>query len=212
MRYKKAEKLSSLLKELYPKVETPLNHSNAFELLIAVVMSAQTLDETINKVTPAIFKKYPTPEKLASADVEEIQQMIKKVNYYKTKGKHLVQLSKKLVEEFNSKVPHEMDKLTTLPGVGRKTANVIINEWFVPKGIIEPQGFVVDTHVLRVSKAFGLTEHSDPVKVEKDLMQIFPKEEWREMSLRLIFFGRYILKSRNPEINKYPRFKKLLAK
>ncbi|BCX13900.1 MAG: hypothetical protein KatS3mg085_432 [Candidatus Dojkabacteria bacterium] len=159
----KAKKVNALLKKEYPIVKTPLHHKNAWELLIAVILSAQTLDETVNKVTPRLFKLYNSCYELAGANLAEVEEVIKGVNYYKTKAKNIIKTSQKLVENFDGKVPNKIEELTTLPGVGRKTANVIINEWFCRHDQkVLPQGFVVDTHVARVSKRLGFTKHSDP--------------------------------------------------
>lgn len=222
--------ISQLLKEDYPVVVTPLKHESAFQLLAATLISAQTLDETVNQVTPLLFARFPDPESLASASWEEVDQIIMKVNYHKTKARNLIKMAQKIVSEFLGQVPCEIEKLITLPGVGRKTANVLISEWFAkplntrgnrfgvkqsfqkhvneafvnPKNFKKgdekeclPQGFVVDTHVARVSKRLGLTFNEDPVKIEKDLMNIFPRNEWPEISLRMIFHGRYRCKAKS---------------
>jgi len=200
----KVAKIDELLKRDYPVVETPLDHTNAFTLLVSVALSAQTLDTTVNKVTPALWQKYPTAKDLANADVKEVEQIIKLVNFYKNKSRNIIALSQMLLSNFNGVVPYKMEDLITLPGVGRKTANVVINEWFskgkqpgVPK--IEPVGFVVDTHVKRVAKRLGLTKNDDPVDVEQDLMKLFPQNEWDDTSLRMIFHGRYMCTARNPK-------------
>lgn len=221
----KAGVISEILKLEYPEVSTPLHHSNAFELLVSVMLSAQTLDSYVNKVTPKLFEKYPNVDSLANANTSDIEKIIQGVNYYKTKAKHLVQMAQMLLEKFGGAVPSRMEELTTLPGVGRKTANVVINEWWVssasfseappsappppsllPKGEgrILPEGFVVDTHVKRVAKRLGLTSEEDPLKIEQDLMKIFPREEWPDMSLRLIFHGRYRCKAKNPKCKDDP--------
>lgn len=190
--YDKAKVVKELLENEYPKVETPLNHVNAWELLIAVILSAQTLDETVNKITPRLFDKYPNCKALSQAKLADVENIIRGVNYYRNKAQNIISASQKIISDFNSEVPSTIEELTTLPGVGRKTANVIINEWFCrhdPNFL--PQGFVVDTHVARVSKRLGFTKHSDPIKIEQDLMKIFDQKDWAEMSLRLIFHGRY---------------------
>jgi endonuclease-3 len=195
-------KILNKLKEEYPEVNTPLTHKNAFELLVATMMSAQTLDTTVNKVTPLLFSKYDSPEKFAEADPLEIEKIIRIVNYHKTKSRNIVKMSQKLLEEFNGKVPLTIEDLTTLPGVGRKTANVVISDWFVRKEGRETEGIVVDTHVIRTSNRLGFTKNKTAVKVEQDLMKLFPKEEWNDISLRLIFHGRFRCKARNPECYK----------
>lgn len=195
----KALIVNSLLKKEFVAVSTPLTHSNAFNLLVAVVLSAQTLDNTVNKVTPRLFLRYPTPLDLANANVEDVMSLIKIVNYYKTKSKNIILLAKSLVENFNSQVPSTIKDLITLPGVGRKTANVVINEWFTKADKSKlPEGFVVDTHVKRVAYRIGLTNNSDPLKVEQDIIKILPQKEWDDFALRLIFHGRKTCKSQNP--------------
>ncbi|GAB4285674.1 MAG: hypothetical protein Kow0081_3610 [Candidatus Dojkabacteria bacterium] len=202
----KAKLIGEMLKEDYPFVETPLIHKNEFELLIAATLSPQTKDETTNLVTPVLFTKYPDVEALAKAKPEDIEKIIKPINYYKTKAKRITALSKMLIKDFKGKVPLKMDDLVKLPGVGRKVANVVINEWFVyraeKKGLaddVQPEGIVVDTHVLRVARRLGLTKNTDPRKVELDLMRLFPKSEWRKVSLRMIYHGREWSQAKNPK-------------
>lgn len=197
-------KIDELLKRDFPTVETPLDHTSAFTLLVAVALSAQTLDTTVNRVTPALWHKYPTMQDLANASVNDVEEIIRLVNFYRNKSRNIVALSQMLISNFNSAVPYKMEELITLPGIGRKTANVVINEWFgkgkqlgVPK--VEPVGFVVDTHVKRVANRLGLTKHSDPVDVEQDLMKLFPRNEWDDTSLRMIFHGRFMCTARNPK-------------
>lgn len=194
--------ITKKLKEEYPTVETPLNHKNAFELLVATVLSAQTLDTTVNKISPKFFEKYPTPKLLAQADERNIERLLLGVNYYKTKARNIIKLAQMLIAEYGSEVPATMEELDKLPGVGRKTANVVLAEWFYKHAGNLPVGFVVDTHVIRVSNRLGLTTQKEPEKVEQDLMKLFPREEWSEMALRLVFHGRYMCKARNPECYK----------
>lgn len=219
-RNERAKIVLQQLKKEYPTVETPLNHSNVFELLVATILSPQTPDETTNKVTPELFQSYPTPLDLSKAGERQILDLIRRVNYNKTKSKNLINAAGILVSDFESNVPHELENLTKLPGVGRKVANVVISEWYakrpnpgdtrsdefntVPRGSILPEGFVVDTHVLRVSKMMGLTDSTDPKKVEQDLMQLFPREEWNDMSLRFIFHGREWNQAKNPKYAEHP--------
>lgn len=186
------------LKREFPEVKTPLEHNSAFQLLVATILSPQTLDSTTNKVTPALFKKYSNPKLLANANLNELEKEIRIVNYYKTKAKNLKKMAQILLQKFKGVVPSNLNNLIELPGVGRKVANVIISEWFSKKDNINPQGFVVDTHVKRVAYRLGLTRESDPYKVEKDLNRKFPKNEWVDLSLRLIFHGRKTCKSKNP--------------
>lgn len=191
---KKAELISKLLKEEFPVVEIPLNHKNAFELLIATILSAQTTDAGVNKVTPELFAKYPTPKDLAEADLEDLKRILRSIGFYNTKANNIKKTAQKLLDNFNGEVPNTLADLITLHGVARKVATVVLWQWF---GINE--GFTVDTHVLRLSKWFGLSEHKDPVKVERDLMQLFHQDEWGITSLRLILLGRKTLTARSPK-------------
>jgi len=202
----KVKIITNKLKEEYPTVETPLHHKNTFELLIATMLSAQTLDATVNKVTPTLFEKYSTPKALSKANVKDIEKIIYLVNFNKTKSRNIIKTSQMLIDNFNSNVPGTIEELITFPGVGRKTANVVIGQAFK-----NPEGFVVDTHVGRVSRRLGLTKNTDAVKVEYDLMKLFPQPEWDDMSLRLIFHGRYRCKSRNPECYKDPFWSKICS-
>lgn len=199
----KAKLIENLLKKDFPNVETPLNHKDVFTLLVAVVLSAQTLDASVNKVTPFLWAKYPTIQDLSKAETLEVADILSGINYRFTKARNIINLSKAILEKFNGKVPYTIEELTTLPGVGRKTANVVINQWFAKgkaKGIfVLPQGFVVDTHVKRVAKRLGLTKHTEPEKVEIDLMKLFKQEEWDDIGLRMIYHGRTMCTARNPK-------------
>lgn len=210
----RAAKIDELLKRDYPFVETPLLHRDAFTLVVAVALSAQTLDATVNKVTPALWTKYPTIKDLANADVNEVESIIKLVNFYKNKSKNIIALSKRILNEYNGKVPNTIEELITLPGVGRKTANVVINQWYAKgkeKGIpaILPEGFVVDTHVKRVSKRLGLTNHTDPVDVEQDLMKLFAQAEWDDVALRMVYHGRAMCTAKNPKCYSDPEWSQI---
>lgn len=212
----KAKIVLEQLKKEYPFVETPLNHQNAFELFIATILSPQTPDDTTNKVTPKLFQKYPTPLELAAADYEDVLEIIKPINYNRTKTGRIIGAADMLHYDFHAKVPYQMEDLLKFPGVGRKVANVLISEWYakrpnpgdkrsneynsIERGSILPEGFVVDTHVLRVSRMLGFTKSKDPAKVEVDLMQVFPREEWSDLSLRFIFHGREVNTAKNPKI------------
>lgn len=197
-------KVDKLLKRDFPKVETPLLHKDAFTLVVAVALSAQTLDTTVNKVSPNLWAKYPTVKDLANAKVEDVEEIIRLVNFYKNKSRNIIALSKSVINNFGGQVPNKMEDLITLPGVGRKTANVVINQWFAKgrqKGIPAslPVGFVVDTHVKRVAKRLGLTKNTDPVDVEQDLMKLFPQAEWDDVGLRMIYHGRTRCTAKNPK-------------
>lgn len=199
-----AQKVEKILEKEFPTVDTPLIHKNAFELLIGVMLSPQTLDTTTNKVTPALFAQYPNAFELAKADPLEIEPIIRLVNYHKTKSKNLVKAANILIEKFNGEVPRTMEELILLPGVGRKVANVVISEWFARHEGAEPEGFVVDTHVLRTSYRLGTTKNTNATKVEQDLMKAYSKDKWVDASLRLIFHGRKTCKSQSPLCSKCP--------
>src|SRR5580704_4613549 len=181
------------LRKAYPNVVWPLTHRNAFELVIATALSAQTTDATVNKVTPELFRLFPNPRTLAEAPLAEIEQLIHTTGFYRAKAKNIQGAAKMLVERFHSKVPETIEELTQLPGVARKTANVVLGSWF---GI--PSGIVVDTHVLRISQRLELTEATEPVKVEQDLMKILPQDRWIQFSHEVIHHGRQICIARKP--------------
>lgn len=182
------------LKKLYPDAHCALIHKNPFELLIATILSAQCTDERVNKVTLVLFKKFPTPQKLAAASLAEIEEVIKSCGFYKNKAKSLKQCSEVLVQQHKGIVPQTVEELTELAGVGRKTANVVLgNAYNIPSGI------VVDTHVGRLSRRLGWTKLIDPEQVEKDLIKKVPKADWIIFSHWLIFHGRQVCKARNPQ-------------
>jgi len=182
------------LNKAYPKPKTALNFSDPFQLLVATVLSAQTTDVLVNKVTENLFRKYRTVKDYADASLETLQKDTGSINFYKTKAKNIQAGAKIIVTQFNSQVPKTMNELTSLPGVARKTANIILSNAF---GIHE--GIAVDTHVKRLSYRLGLTKNADPVKIEKDLMAITPKKEWGNISHLLIFHGRKICQARKPD-------------
>jgi endonuclease-3 len=191
------DKLLEILKRLnkaYPKPKTALNFSDPFQLLVATILSAQTTDVLVNKVTENLFRKYRTVKDYADASLETLQKDTGSVNFYKTKAKNIQAGAKIIVAQFNSQVPKTMSELTSLPGVARKTSNIILSNAF---GIHE--GIAVDTHVKRLSYRLGLTKYADPVKIEKDLMAITPKKEWGNISNLLIFHGRKICQARKPD-------------
>ncbi len=190
----KALKIAQLLTKAYPEPKTELTHKNEYELAVAVMLSAQTTDKKVNQVTPELFKKYPNWESLANANVSEVGQLIRQVNFYKGKAERLVKAGQVVTAEFGGKLPKDMENLMKIPGVARKSANVITQElWGVAEGI------VVDTHVSRVSNKLGLTKESDPKKIEKDLMKIIPKNYWRNFSGAMVLHGRYICVARKPK-------------
>lgn len=184
----RAAKIAKKLKTEFPQIQTALDHSTAHELLFAVMLSAQSTDAGVNKITPALFARYQTIEDYANADMNELTALVAKVNYYKTKAKNIQAVAKMLIGKFNGEVPSTIEELTQLPGVGRKTANVILGQWFRKN-----EGFVVDTHVLRTAYRTRLTDYKDPKdapKVEQELMQLFPQTDWFGVSLRMILHGR----------------------
>ncbi len=197
----KVKNILKILDEHYPDVKVALNYTNPLELLIATILSAQCTDERVNQLTPHLFKKYPTAKDYAMADLKTLEQDIKPTGFYKNKAKHIKECCQVLVEKYNGQVPANLEILTKLPGVGRKTANVVLGNAF------DIPGIVVDTHVRRVANRLGLTKHQDALKIEKDLMQLIPKEKWTKFSLQLTWHGRRICKARNPQCNKCPLHK-----
>jgi endonuclease-3 len=187
-------KIISRLKKEYPAPETALNFKNPFELLVATILSAQTTDAHVNRVTETLFKKYKSVKDYADASPGIFQKDVSSINFYKTKAKNIQGCARMVVEKFNSRVPGTMDELMSLPGVARKTANIILSNAY---GINE--GIAVDTHVKRLSYRLGLTKNEDPVKIEKDLMAITPREEWGNLSHLLIFHGRKICQAKKPK-------------
>ncbi len=182
------------LKKEYPEPKTALNFKTPFELLVATILSAQTTDVLVNKVTENLFKKYKSVKDYADAFLAALQQDISSINFYKNKAKNIQGSAKMIVERFNSKAPRTMDELMSLPGVARKTANIVLSNAY---GINE--GIAVDTHVKRLAYRLGLTKNEDPVKIENDLMPITPKEEWGNLSHLLIFHGRKICQAKKPK-------------
>ncbi len=189
----KVKEILKRLKKLYPEPKTALHFSSPFELLVATILSAQTTDAHVNKVTESLFKKYRSIKDYAEAPLTTLQKDISSINFYKNKAKYIKEAAKTIIEKFNGEVPKTMEELMTLPGVARKTANIILSNVF---GINE--GIAVDTHVKRLSQRLGLTENEDPVKIEQDLMKITPRQEWSNLSHMLIFHGRKVCKAKRP--------------
>jgi endonuclease III len=181
------------LDEAYPNATCALRHSNAFQLLIATILSAQCTDERVNQVTQTLFRKYPTPEAFAHADPRELEAEIRPTGFFRNKTKSIQGASKKIWEEYGSRVPQSMEQLLALPGVARKTANVVLGTAF---GIAA--GVVVDTHVQRLSGRLDLTNHTDPKKIEQDLMRIIPQNRWILFAHQLIWHGRRVCQARRP--------------
>lgn len=190
----RAQKIIEILAKEYPRASTALHFKNPLEMLVATVLSAQSTDKTINQVTETLFKKYRKPEDYANADLHKLEREIKSAGFYRNKAKYLKGLGEKLIEEFESKVPTTMDDLTQLPGVARKTANVVLwNAFRVVEGI------AVDTHIRRLAQRLGLSENKDPNKIEKDLMEIIPKDKWPHITNLLISHGRRVCTAKKPE-------------
>jgi endonuclease III len=182
------------LKKMYPDAHCALNHSNAFELLVATILSAQCTDDRVNIVTATLFRKYQTPEDYLEVEVSEIAEDIKSINFFNNKAKNIQAMAGKIIENFSGEVPKTMDELLTLNGVARKTANVVLGNAF---GIAS--GVVVDTHVSRLSQRLGLTPETTPEKIEKDLAELVPKKHWVMFSHWLIYHGRQICNARKPK-------------
>jgi endonuclease-3 len=192
----RASAIAARLAADYPGLECPLAHRNTFELLVAVILSAQCTDEAVNKVTPELFGRYPGPEKLARASTSDIENHIHRLGLFRAKAKSLQRCARQLVEEFHGEVPATMAELTTLAGVGRKTANVVLGHAF---GI---PGIAVDTHCRRVANRLGLTGSQDPGKIEADLRRLLPANDWTAFSHRLILHGRLVCFARKPACGK----------
>lgn len=208
----KAGKILSILKKEFPDAKIALNHSTPLELLVSTILSAQCTDERVNKTTPALFKKFKTANDYASTDPKELEEAIKSINFFRNKAKSIRACCRKITEEFNGKVPNTLAGLTSLPGVGRKTANIVLAAAF---GI---PALAVDTHVKRVSQRLGLTKNQDPDKIEQDLCEIVPKRLWPDTTTLFILHGRKTCKAKNPLCPKCPinglceYYKKIVAK
>lgn len=190
------ERVDAVLRELhrlYPEVDCALTHRNPYELLTATILSAQCTDETVNRVTPALFEAFPEPADLARASQASVEKLIYSTGFYRNKAKNIRGMARKLVEEFDGEVPRTMDELLSLPGVARKTANVLLGTAF---GL--PEGIVVDTHVGRISRRLDLCRQKDPVKVERELCELVPRDDWIWFSHALIWHGRGVCDARRP--------------
>ena len=192
----KAERAALILRRLkrtYPQARCALDHGDAYQLLVATILSAQCTDARVNLVTPAFFARYPSPDVLARAEQGEVEAIIRSTGFFRNKARSLIGMAQGLVAEYRGQVPRTMDELQALPGVGRKTANVVLGNAF---GL--NVGVTVDTHVTRLSRLLGLTRHDDPVKIEQDLMPLFPQSDWALLSHLLIFHGRETCIARRP--------------
>jgi endonuclease III len=188
------EEVVQELDPLYPKIKTPLRHGSTFQLLIAVVLSAQTTDVSVNKVVPALFARYPTPASLAGASVRSLEKLVRSTGYFHVKARRIKEISRIIERDYSGKVPDTMEGLLKLPGVGRKTANIVLSA-----GFGKSEGIAVDTHVFRLSRRIGLTEKNTPEKIEQDLMTITPEKDWSRLTILLILHGRNVCFARNPE-------------
>ncbi|HKZ20427.1 MAG TPA: endonuclease III [Acidimicrobiia bacterium] len=189
---RRANRILALLKERYPDIGTALDYQDPWQLLVVTVMSAQTTDENVNRISPVLFARFPTPADLAAANPEEVEQIIFSSGFYRQKTKSIIALSKDLEERFGGVVPDRLEELVTLRGVGRKTASVVLAEAFAAPAI------AVDTHVRRVAGRLDLTANKDPVKIEADLKALYPRKSWSGISMRFIQFGRDICEARRP--------------
>ena len=196
---KEAIKIIEILKEFYPDATCSLDFTNSFEMVIAVMLSAQCTDERVNKTTPELFKKYGNPNLMAEADIKELEKIVHPCGFYKNKAKNMKACSQMLIDEFNGIVPDNMNDLQRLPGVGRKSANVVMLEAFH-----NPQGIAVDTHAKRISNRVGFSKQSDPEKIEQDLLKQFPKDAYYDVNHLLVWHGRAICDSRKPMCDKCP--------
>ena len=195
----KAIEIIEILKKAYPDAKCSLDFSTPFEMLVAVILSAQCTDERVNRTTPAIFAKYSTPEDFDEMPLEVLEELIHPCGFYKNKAKNIKLTAKKIVEEYNSQVPDTMEDLLTLPGVGRKTANVVMLEAFN-----KPQGIAVDTHAKRLSNRIGFSSEETPEKIEQDLLKLFPYEYLKDVNHILIYHGRAICTARSPKCEQCP--------
>jgi endonuclease-3 len=196
---RRAVKIIAVLKKLFPKAKIALNYGNNWELLVAVILSAQCTDKKVNEVTPALFKKYPNLNAYLKAKPEQFEQDIKPTGFYRNKTKSILRAAKVVRDKFGGMVPKTMAEMLTIPGIGRKSANVILGNAY---GVVE--GIAVDTHVRRLSQKLGLSSHKDPVKIERDLMAIIPEKEWFSFTYRLIDYGRKFCPARPHDHNECP--------
>lgn len=185
------------LKRFYPDATCSLDYSTTVQLLVATILSAQCTDERVNKVTPALFARFPDAPSMANADLAEIMELVRTTGFYRNKAKNIQGACRMIVQDFGGQVPNRMDDLLKLPGVARKTANVVLAHAY---GI--NAGVTVDTHVKRLSNRLGFTEHEDPIRIERDLMKLLPQADWENWSIRLIYHGRAVCKARNPSCDR----------
>jgi endonuclease-3 len=200
-RRKRLREIAKTLQRTMPSPQMELDHRSPWELLVATILSAQCTDQRVNQVTPSLFRRYRQPAEMAAAHHPELEQLIRSTGFFKNKTKHLVACGKAVTERFGDQVPHTMEELISLPGVGRKTANVILGTAFGQPSI------VVDTHVKRVAKRLGLTSSDNPDMVEQDLQQLLPKSQWTAVSQSLLLHGRYVCLARKPQCRTCPIYR-----
>jgi endonuclease-3 len=193
-----ARRINRKLAQVYPDAHCALNYANPLQLLIATILAAQCTDERVNRITPALFARYPDAQTFAAADQDELETMIHSTGFFRNKAKNIIACCRQLVKKHGGEVPRTMEELVPLPGVGRKTANVLLGNCF------DVTGIVVDTHVGRLSQRMGLTRHVDPVKIERDLMELLPRKEWTMFAHRMIFHGRQVCHARKPLCEECP--------
>lgn len=196
---KESKEILNILRDFYPEATCSLDFETPFQIVIAVMLSAQCTDERVNKTTPLLFKDYGTPEKMAKMHLKKLEEIIHPCGFYKNKAKNALACSQKLVTDFNSIVPNNMEDLMSLPGVGRKSANVIMLEAFH-----DAQGIAVDTHARRISNKIGFSKQNDPEKIEQDLLKQFSKEDWVDVNHLFVWHGRYTCTARSPKCEKCP--------
>ncbi len=199
LRIKRGRKALTKLKKLFPRAGMMLQYGNNWELLVAVELSAQCTDKKVNEITPALFKKYPTLDDYVKADPREFEKMIFQSGFYRNKTKNILRAARMVEETFHGKVPRSMEEILTIPGVARKTANVVLGNAY---GVVE--GIAVDTHVKRITSVLGFSDETDPVKIERDLMEVFPKKEWFHATYLLIEYGRKYCPARKHDFSKCP--------
>lgn len=198
-RKKRAAKIVKKLEELFPKTKIALKYGNNLELLVAVILSAQCTDKKVNEITPKLFKKYQTLNDYVNASQTKFEQDIRQCGFYRNKAKNILAAARAIKERHGGKVPKTMEEIDALPGVARKTANVVLGNAY---GVVE--GIAVDTHVMRLSQKLGLTDHSDPVKIEQDLMKLLPRKEWFDFTYRIIDYGRGVCAARKHDCKDHP--------
>ncbi len=195
---KRILKILAILRKTYPDAQIPLHHKNPLQLLVATILSAQCTDERVNMVTPELFKKYKNANDFAVAMQPELEKSIHSTGFYKAKSKNIIGCCKMLVEKYGGKVPNRLEDLVQLPGVGRKTANVVLG------GVWDIPGVVVDTHVKRLTYRMGLTKNTDPEKIEQDIMKLLPAKDWNDFTMSLIYHGRQVCIARKPRCHECP--------